>query len=307
MKLLLVDGPYYVYRSFFAIQKLTNARGEPTNAIFGFVKTIRKMLKDLKPDGAAVLWDQGLPKRRTELQPDYKATRAEMPEDMRPQIGRIREIVPLLGLASVGVPDTEADDLMASYTRAARARGDEVILATNDKDLFQLVDGRTRIYSTNKSDFADPKDAFALLGEDKVREKWGVPPERIGDVLALIGDTVDNIPGIDGLGPKTGATLINEHGSLDALLANLDAVKSERMREKLRVAADRVRENREMVRLDDDLPLPVALDELGIKPRYPELIAALEDSGFKGLTADVRAEAAACQPKGAGMAQGELF
>ena len=317
MKLLLVDGPYYVYRSFFAIRNLTNSRGEPVNAIYGFVKTLRKMLKDLKPDLAAVLWDQGLPKRRTDLQPEYKATRAETPEEMRPQFPIIRDIVPLMGIASIGVPDTEADDLMASYTIAALARGNDVVLATNDKDLYQLVNPKCVVYSTNKTDLAAPEDGFVLLGEDKVREKWGVPAGRIGDVLAIIGDTVDNIPGIDGLGPKTAATLINEHGSLDALLANLDAVKSERTRGKLREGAARVRENREMVRLDEDLPLPVALADLQITPRWPELIAELEKCGFKGLLAEVRADAAAngaqtpvqVQPQAQRQApaQGELF
>ena len=293
MKLLLVDGPYYVYRSFFAIRNLTNSRGEPVNAIYGFVKTLRKMLKDLKPDLAAVLWDEGLPKRRTDLQPAYKATRAETPEEMRPQFPIIRDIVPLMGIASIGVPDTEADDLMASYAIAALARGDDVVLATNDKDLYQLVNPKCVVYSTNKTDLAAPEDGFALLGEDKVREKWGVSAGRIGDVLAIIGDTVDNIPGIDGLGPKTAATLINEHGSLDALLANLDAVKSERTRGKLREGAARVRENREMVRLDEDLALPVALADLRISPRWPELISALEKCDFKGLLAEVKADAAA--------------
>ncbi len=317
MKLLLVDGPYYVYRSFFAIRNLTNSRGEPVNAIYGFVKTLRKMLKDLKPDLAAVLWDQGLPKRRTDLQPEYKATRAETPEEMRPQFPIIRDIVPLMGIASIGVPDTEADDLMASYTIAALARGNDVVLATNDKDLYQLVNPKCVVYSTNKTDLAAPEDGFVLLGEDKVREKWGVPAGRIGDVLAIIGDTVDNIPGIDGLGPKTAATLINEHGSLDALLANLDAVKSERTRGKLREGAARVRENREMVRLDEDLPLPVALADLQITPRWPELIAELEKCDFKGLLAEVRADAAAngaqtpvqVQPQAQRQApaQGELF
>ena len=317
MKLLLVDGPYYVYRSFFAIRNLTNSRGEPVNAIYGFVKTLRKMLKDLKPDLAAVLWDQGLPKRRTDLQPEYKATRAETPEEMRPQFPIIRDIVPLMGIASIGVPDTEADDLMASYTIAALARGNDVVLATNDKDLYQLVNPKCVVYSTNKTDLAAPEDGFVLLGEDKVREKWGVPAGRIGDVLAIIGDTVDNIPGIDGLGPKTAATLINEHGSLDALLANLDAVKSERTRGKLREGAARVRENREMVRLDDDLALPVALADLQITPRWPELIAELEKCDFKGLLAEVRADAAAngvqtqvqVQPQAQRQApaQGELF
>jgi 5'-3' exonuclease len=307
MKLLLVDGPYYVYRSFFAIRNLTNSRGEPVNAIYGFVKTIRKMLKDVKPDLAAVLWDMGLPKRRTDLQPEYKATRAETPEEMRPQFPIIRDIVPLMGIASIGVQDTEADDLMASYAVAAQGRGDEVVLATNDKDLYQLVNPKCVVYSTNKTDLAAPADGFALLGEDKVREKWGVPAGRIGDVLAIIGDTVDNIPGIDGLGPKTAASLITTHGSLDALLANLDAVKSERTREKLRAGVARIHENREMVRLDEDLPLPVPLDDLRIQTRWSELIAALEKCEFKGLLAEVKAEAATAQPKAGQFAQGELF
>lgn len=320
MKLLLVDGPYYVYRSFFAIRNLTNSRGEPVNAIYGFIKTLRKMLKDVRPDLAAVLWDMGLPKRRTDLQPEYKATRAETPDEMKPQFPMIQEIVPLMGIASIAVQDTEADDLMASYAVAAQARGDEVVLATNDKDLYQLVNPRCAVYSTNKADLAAPTDGFALLGEEQVREKWGVPAGRIGDVLAIIGDTVDNIPGIDGIGPKTAAALINEHGSLGALLSNLDAVKSERTRAKLREGAARVGENREMVRLDDDLPLPVALGDLQIKPRWAEFVAALEKFEFKGLTVEVRADAAAAgvvigqpkpaQPQQAGSTQpvqGELF
>ncbi len=318
MKLLLVDGPYYVYRSFFAIRNLTNSRGEPVNAIYGFVKTIRKMLKDVKPDLAAVLWDMGLPKRRTDLQPEYKATRAETPDEMKPQFPIIRAIVPLMGIASIGVQDTEADDLMASYAIAAQARGDEVVLATNDKDLYQLVNPKCVVYSTNKADLAEPTDGFALLGEDKVREKWGVSAGRIGDVLAIIGDTVDNIPGIAGLGPKTAATLINEHGSLHALLANLGAVKSERTRTKLIEGTARVRENREMVRLDEDLPLPTALAELQITPRWTEFVAALEKCDFKGLLAEVKTDAAAngvqfvapaAQPEPAKPAQtqGELF
>lgn len=312
VKLLLIDGNYYVYRSFFAIRDLSNSRGERTNAIFGFIKTVRRMIKDLQPDLAAVVWDQGLPKRRTELQPAYKETRAEMPEDMRPQISFIREIAPMLGLASLSLPDTEADDLMATYACVARARGHEVVLATNDKDLFQLVDAQLKIYSTNKADLASPAEGFCLLGEDKVREKWGVPAERIGDVLALIGDTVDNIPGVDGIGPKGAAKLLAEHGSLDAILADVDAVKNERIREKLRAARGQIEQNREMVRLDLDLELPTPLEALQIAPRYPELIAALERCEFQTLLKEVRNEAAkaaaaAVPAAPSGSVQGELF
>lgn len=221
MKLLLVDGHYYVYRSFFAIRDLSNSRGEPTNAIYGFVKTLRRMVKDLNPQLGAVVWDEGLPTRRTELQPAYKQQRAEMPAEMRPQLGFIQELVPLLGFHSVSLPDTEADDLMASYACAAVHQGIEVILATNDKDLFQLVDENVRIYTTNKADLLSPKDSHALLDAACVQRKWGVPPGLVGDILALIGDTVDNIPGVTGLGPKNAAHLLNSHGTLEALLADL--------------------------------------------------------------------------------------
>jgi DNA polymerase-1 len=310
VKLLLVDGHYYVYRSFFAIRELSNSRGEPTNAIYGFVKTLRRMVKDLAPDLGAVFWDMGMPQRRVALQPAYKEQRAEMPDQMRPQLTFIQNLCPLMGFASVSLPDTEADDLMATYTAVARARGDEVFLATNDKDLFQLIDEGVKVYSTNKADFAAPSDTFALLGSDAVRKKWGVEPPQIAAVLALIGDTVDNIPGVDGIGPKSAATLLATHGSLDALLANLDTVKNERMREKLKASRAQIEQNREMVRLDLDLPLPKALDELIIRPRWPDLIAELEKCEFKSLLAEVRAEAGAGGSANAVPApgtQGELF
>ena len=307
MKLLLIDGHYYVYRSFFAIRDLKNKRGEPTNAIYGFVKTVRRMVKDLQPDLGAVIWDRGIPKRRTELQPAYKEQRAEMPDDMRPQLTFIQNLVTALGFASLGLPDTEADDLMASYAVAARGRGDEVVLATNDKDLFQLVNEHVRVYSTNKADLASPKDAFALLGAESVMKKWGVTPPLIADVLSLIGDSVDNIPGVDGLGPKGAASLLTAHGNLDAILADPDAVKNERMREKLKAARAQIIQNREMVRLDLDLPLPRALDDLAIQPRYPELIAELEKCDFGSLLLEVKAEAAATMPTAQAQTQGELF
>src|SRR5437763_5461667 len=205
MRLLLIDGHYYVYRSFFAIPNLSNSRGEPTNAIFGFTKTLRSMVKHLQPELGAVVWDEGLPQRRVELQPAYKETRKEMPKPMVPQLDFIQKLTPLLGFQSISLPNTEADDLMGCYAIAACKRpGMEVVLATNDKDLYQLVGPCVKVYTTAKADLASPKDAFALLGEDQVIAKWEVPPKLIGDVLALTGDSVDNIPGI-GLGRKTAA------------------------------------------------------------------------------------------------------
>ena len=179
MKLLLIDGHYYVYRSFYAIRDLSTSAGVPVNAIYGFVKTVRRMVRDLSPDLGAVVWDRGMPQRRTALQPAYKQQRAEMPAPMRDQLTFIQNLVPLLGFASLSLPDTEADDLMASYAIAAHARGDETVLATNDKDLFQLVNDRVKVYSTTKTDLAARADTFALLGADAVRKKWNVTPPQI--------------------------------------------------------------------------------------------------------------------------------
>src|SRR3954451_16639873 len=259
MKLLLIDGHYYVYRSFFAIPNLNNSRGEPTNAIFGFTKTLRLMLKHLQPELGAVFWDEGLPQRRVELQPAYKETRKEMPGPMIPQLDFIRStITPLLGFTSIALPDTEADDLMGCYSIEACREKLEVVLATNDKDLYQLVGPCVKVYSTAKADLPSPKDAFTLLGETEVTTKWGVPPKLIGDVLALTGDTVDNIPSA-GFGKKTAAKLLTEYGDLNGLLANLDRIKSERTREKLASSRSQIEQNRKMVELDCDTPLPVPI------------------------------------------------
>src|SRR5438876_11608907 len=254
MKLLLIDGHYYVYRSFFAIQNLSNSRGEPTNAIFGFTKTVRRMMKDLQPEYGAVVWDEGVPQLRIELQPAYKETRKEMPQPMIPQLDFIQKLTPLLGFQSISLPNTEADDLMGCYAIAASQRGWEVILATNDKDLFQLVNAKVKIYTTAKAYLLSPKDTFALLGEPEVVAKWDVPPEQIGDVLAIAGDSVDNIPGA-GIGRKAAAKLIQEFGGLDQLLEKLDDVKSEKTREKLRAAREQILQNRKMVAWDCDIEL----------------------------------------------------
>jgi 5'-3' exonuclease len=292
MKLLLVDGHYYVYRSFFAIPNLSNSRGEPTNAIFGFTKTLRLMLKHLQPDLGAVFWDEGMPERRVKLQPAYKETRKEMPKPMVPQLEFIQEtLTSLLGFKNICQPNTEADDLMGCYAIAACKRpGMQVVLATNDKDLYQLVGPCVKVYTTAKADLASPKDAFALLGEDQVTAKWNVSPKLIGDVLALSGDSVDNIPGV-GMGRKTAAALIREHGGLEALLANIDKVKNQRTREKLANSRDQILQNRKMVDLDCHLELPVAIDDLRIEPDHPKLIAALEKCEFKSLLQEVRDEA----------------
>ena len=301
MRLLLVDGHYYLYRSFFAIRGLKNSRGEPTNAIYGFIKALRKMLADVKPDRAAVIWDAGLPARRVELQPAYKQNRSEMPDDLRPQEDWLQKNISLLGAQSLELPNTEADDLIASYACAARKDGADVVIATNDKDILQLVETNIHIYSTNKTDIKE--GGFALLGPAEVAEKWGVPAARIADVLALTGDSSDNIPGVPGIGGKTAVQLVTAHGSVQSFLENPAIIENPRLREKIIANRENIIANREMVRLDDDLPLPVSWESLEISPRHAELIAALRDCEFKSLVSEIEAEAA----KDAPPLQGELF
>lgn len=250
------------------------------------------MIKHLQPELGAVFWDEGLPEKRMKLQPAYKETRKEMPKPMVPQLEYIQEeLTELLGFKNISLPNTEADDLMGCYTLAACKRKIDVVLATNDKDLYQLVGPCVKVYTTAKADLLSPKDAFALLDQEKVTMKWGVPPELIGDVLALSGDTVDNIPGV-GFGRKTAAALVSEFGGLQSLLDKIDNVKSLRSREKLLNGRAQIEQNRKMVELDCETTLPVPIDELRIKPDYPALIAALEKCEFKSLLQEVRDEAA---------------
>jgi DNA polymerase-1 len=166
-----------------------------------------------------------------------------------------------------------------------------VILATNDKDLFQLVNEQVKVYTTAKADLATPKDTYALLGEAEVVAKWEVPPRLIGDVLAIAGDSVDNIPGA-GIGRKAAATLLTEHGDLQTLLDNLDRVKSEKTRAKLAAARDQILQNRKMVELDCDTPLPLALADLRLQPDYPALLRACEEWELKSVLKEVQEEAA---------------
>ena len=287
-RLLLVDGHYYLYRSFFAIRGLTNSKGEPTNAIYGFVKALRRMLADLKPDYAAVIWDAGLPERRTQLQPEYKQHREEMPDDLEVQQEPIQEIVPLLGVASVFLENHEADDLIASYVVEACRQGIECVVATNDKDILQMVRDGVSIYSTAKADVGEGNGGFKLLGIPEVTAKWGVEPSLIADVLALTGDSADNIPGVPGVGGKTAAKWINQYGSLDRILegAGLDP----KVREKVEASRQQIESNRAMVALDLDLPLPLPIGGMKVSPRYPELLEALRRCEFRSLTAEVERE-----------------
>jgi DNA polymerase-1 len=200
MSLVLVDGHYYAYRSFYAIANLTNSKGEPTNAAFGFASALFRMAQDLKPQLGAVIFDGGVPKERMETHPEYKANRKETPESLEKQIPLLYEVAQALGWKTITVEGEEADDVIASYTAAVD--GNSCIVATNDKDLMVLAARGVRIYQPKS-------EGYEMLGSPEVTTKWGVPPDKVPELLALTGDAADNFPGIPGVGPKTAAKWID--------------------------------------------------------------------------------------------------
>ena len=227
------------------------------------------------------------------LQIAYKQQRPEMPSEMRVQEAWLQTHLPLTGFASLSAPRTEADDLIASYARKAVEADHQVVIATNDKDILQLTSEQIAIYTTAKADVGT--SGFALLRPTEIKEKWGVEPAQIPEVLALAGDSSDNIPGVPGIGEKTAVQLIRVYQSVDNLLENLHTVEPEKLRRKLRDAIQLIQINRRMMALEDDLPLPKPLSELQINPQYKPLLAALEACEFKSLLKEIEAEASRSQ------------
>lgn len=279
-KFLAIDGANVLYRAFFAIASLTAPDGYPTNALFGFIRILRQLKQQWSPTHWVVVFDGGLPARRTELLPAYKAQRPHMPPDLRRQLEPVNDYLVRAGIAAVRLEGQEADDVLA--TVAAHAGADcEVLLATSDKDALQLVGGAVAV--------VPPVQTGQRMGRQEVFDKCGVYPEQVAAWLALTGDSVDNIPGIPGLGPKTAAKLLAEFGTLENIGARLEEVKPDRIREALRANRDVLLRNAEMVRLDRDLPVAIDWDGWRVKPEQPErLLAFFERWGFKSMARDLR-------------------
>jgi len=275
--IVLVDGYAHIYRSFYAFSGLTNARGEPTNALFAMGRFMLKLDKDVPHEFGAVVMDKGKPARRLEMLPSYKATRAPMPDPLRDQIAPIREWIAACGWAILEQEGQEADDVIAAIVKAREGR--QTVIVSHDKDLAQLVAPGVVLLTPGK------KGESRRLDEPAVEAKFGVPPQAIVDYLAMVGDNVDNVPGIAGVGPKTAASLLVRFGSIDAMLANTDAIERESLREKVRNSAELLRRNRELVRLDEELP-PEWTGLAGLRRREPDwdvLLDMARDNGFKSM------------------------
>lgn len=286
--LYLVDGSSYIFRAYHRLPPLTNPKGVPVGAVYGYTTMLWKLAKDLQdadgPTHLAVILDHSSHSFRNEIYDQYKANRPEAPEDLKPQFPLIRDATRAFSLPCIEMQGFEADDLIASYTEAAVAAGWDVTIVSSDKDLMQLI------REPEGGPSVDMLDTMknAHIGVDAVIERFGVEPERVGDVLALMGDSVDNIPGVRGVGPKTATKLIVEYGDLEAVLAGAEAMKKSKMRENLIEQADMARLSRILVDLKRDMDLPQPLDELKLSLIPPDpLRAFLDEHGFRSLSAKV--------------------
>ena len=277
--LYLVDGSGYIFRAYHRLPPLTNKRGEPVGAVYGFTTMLWKLVNELTvadgPTHLAVIFDASSKTFRNDLYDKYKAHRPPAPEDLVPQFPMIRDATRAFSVPCIEENGLEADDIIACYAKAALGAGWKVTIVSSDKDLMQLVEPGLDLYDTMNN---------RRIGREEVIEKFGVPPEQLGEVLALMGDSVDNVPGVPGIGPKTAAQLIQQFGSLDAVLANAGTITKPKLRQSLIDHADNARLSRELVRLVCDAPLPEPLDGLALKGIPPEpLRAFLEDHGFRSL------------------------
>ena len=281
--LVLVDGSSYLYRAYHALPPLTNSKGEPTGAVYGVANMLRKLLREVKPERMAVVFDAPGKTFRDAMFEAYKANRPPMPDDLAAQLPVLMELVEAMGLPLLQVPGVEADDVIGTLAREAAARGEDVLISTGDKDMAQLVDGHITLVNTMTD---------TVLDREGVIEKFGVPPERIVDWLALVGDTSDNIPGVPKVGPKTATKWLQQYGSLDEIIRHADEIRG-KVGESLRAHLDQLELSRELATIRTDLELPVTPDELKIRPpdreRLRELLARLE---FRTWLRELEEEAA---------------
>jgi DNA polymerase-1 len=283
-RLLIIDGHAYAYRAFHAIRELSSPSGRPTNAIYGFIKMVAKLRSNIAPSHCIVVWDGGLSAKRLAALPGYKAQRPEMPELLRPQLDEITEYLDAARIASYCRDGIEADDAIACIAWRAEEMEWATVIASSDKDFMQLVSPRVGLFN--------PHDKTeAIWAAEQVRAKTGVEPEQIVDWLSLIGDSVDNIPGVPGIGPKTATDLLKQFGSVEELFKRLDEVKSIRVRDALLAAKEAVLRNCELVRLHE-VSCEFSAGEMAVKPPDTARLAGLyERWGFRTLLAAVKESA----------------
>ena len=277
--LFLVDGSAYIFRAYHRLPPLTNKHGEPVGAVYGYTTMLWRLVDDLNaadgPTHMAVIFDYSSKTFRNDLYAEYKAHRPEPPEDLKPQFPMIRDATRAFSLPCIEEEGVEADDIIATYSKLALDAGFKVTIVSSDKDLMQLIEPGLDLYDTMND---------RRLGADYVQEKFGVQPDKLGDILALMGDSVDNVPGVPGIGPKTAAKLLGEHSDLEAVLAAAPDMKKSKMKENLIEHSENARLSRVLVTLKDDCAIPEPLEDFALKgiPEAP-LREFLEHHGFGSL------------------------
>jgi len=282
-RLLIVDGHHYAYRSFYAIRAMNAPDGFPTNALYGFINAMRRMRARVAPTHIAVIWDGGLDDERTEALPEYKAERDPMPDDLELQLDALDEWLEAAEMHSWCHEGVEADDVIGTLTRQAEAAGVPVVIASSDKDFFQLINPNVHLLNPN-----DKTDT--LWQAEQVRAKTGVEPAQIIDWLSLVGDAVDGIPGVRGVGPKTATKLLLEYGTAENLYSNLDSVKPDGLQGRLREATTEVQRNQDLVALREISEWKIKLEDL--RPGagdYAKLHAQYTRWDFRSLLQELEA------------------
>lgn len=280
--LYLIDGSSYIYRAYYAIRHLSSPKGFPTNALYGFIQMLLKVIKEKKPDHLAVIFDAGRQTFRNEIYADYKANRAAMPDDLRQQIGPIKEAVRAFNIPALELAGFEADDIIGTIARDCEEKGMAAVVVTGDKDLMQIVSDNVTLLDTMKDKVSGPAE---------VVERFGVGPERVIDILGLAGDSSDNIPGVPGIGEKTAIKLVNDFGSLDELLARAGEVKG-KTGERLQEFAEQARLSRRLATIDCHVPLTWSYDDFAASPQDNRRLAELfKEYGFTTLMKELTSEA----------------
>ncbi len=275
LHLILIDGSGFIFRAYHALPPMTRPDGTPVNAVFGFSNMLAKLLREHVGTHFAVIFDAGRLTFRNRLYQDYKAHRPPAPDDLIPQFALVREATKAFGVPSIELEDWEADDLIAAYVQAAAQSGGQVTIVSSDKDLMQLIRPGVEMLDPIKQ---------KPIGPAEVMEKFGVTPDKMIDVQALIGDPTDNVPGVPGIGPKGAAQLVNEFGDLESVLAAAPAMKPSKRRDNLIEHADKARISRELVTLRLDTPMPVPVDQLHARPYDKAMLAAwLKTQGFRSI------------------------
>ena len=285
-RLYLVDGSAIMYRSYYAFinRPLTNSKGQNTSAVYGFVTFLNRIISQEYPEYIAVVFDTPAPTFRHKAYKEYKATRQEMPEDMVPQIGMIKDVVKAYNIPLLEMEGFEADDIMGTLAKQAEKQNMRTFLVTSDKDFMQLISPKTKMYKPGRSG-----DEVEIVDAEGVKKKFGVAPDKVIDVLGLIGDTSDNVPGVPGVGEKTAIPLIQKYGSIENLYKNIGKIEQKGLRAKLEANKDLAFLSKQLVTIDTEVPIGVGLQDLQAKARDIATLSALfEELDFRSLLSTLR-------------------